>query len=124
RDSWLEGGGWDPGRWGRWPTSGELRAVAPDRLVALWSHDHHALWVSDRVLRELGLDAATHDPPAGTLRRHADGTPTGVLQETAAQVVMARLPRAGQPTLERSIAAYARRLLGLGIVAVHDPGDL
>ena len=121
---WTEGGGWDPSRWGRWPTAADLRGVAPDRRVALWSHDHHALWVSERVLRELGVDARTPDPPGGTFRRDAGGSPTGVLQETAAQVVIARLPRPDRDHLERAIARYAGSLVALGVVGVHDPGDL
>jgi predicted amidohydrolase YtcJ len=121
---WIEGGGWDPARWGRWPTAGDLRGVATDRRVALWSHDHHALWVSDRVLRELGVDAATPDPPGGAYRRIAAGEPDGVLQETAVGAVVARLPAPDQAALERAIATYAGTLLALGVTGVHDPGDL
>ena len=123
-DGWVEGGGWDPLRWGRWPTAADLRGVAADRRVALWSHDHHALWVSERVLRELGVDASTPDPGGGSFRREAGGSLTGVLQETAAQVVVGRLPRPDREHLERAIATCARTLVALGIVAVHDPGDL
>src|SRR5262245_45106683 len=28
-DAWIEGHGWDPDRWGRWPTAADLEAVAP-----------------------------------------------------------------------------------------------
>src|SRR4051794_25428773 len=45
--AWLEGHGWDSDRWGRWPTAADLEAVAPGRRVALWAHDHHALWASE-----------------------------------------------------------------------------
>jgi predicted amidohydrolase YtcJ len=123
-DGWIEGGGWDPARWGRWPTAADLGDTAGGRRVALWSHDHHALWVNDRVLAELGLDAATADPPGGSFRRDPSGRPDGVLQETAVQRVVARLSAPTREALERAIAAYGRTLLALGIVGVHDPGDL
>ncbi|HEX6868495.1 MAG TPA: amidohydrolase family protein, partial [Candidatus Limnocylindrales bacterium] len=45
-DAWIEGHGWDSDRWGGWPTADDLERVAPGRLVALWAHDHHALWAS------------------------------------------------------------------------------
>ena len=44
--AWLEGHGWDSDRWGGWPTADDLARVAPGRKIALWAHDHHALWAS------------------------------------------------------------------------------
>ncbi len=40
------------------------------------------------------------------------------------QAVVSRIPVPGRAQLESAIAAYAQRLVALGIVAVHDPGDL
>ncbi len=123
-DAWIEGGGWDVERWGRWPNAADLRGAAPGRRIALWSHDHHSLWVSERVLTELKVDASVVDPPGGTFRRDAAGAPNGVFQEMAVQVVVDRLPVPGRDALERAMAAFARSLLALGLVGVHDPGDL
>jgi predicted amidohydrolase YtcJ len=123
-DAWIEGGGWDPAAWGRWPVAADLLAVAGDRRVALWSHDHHALWVSPRVLAELGVSSDTPDPPGGAFRRAADGSPDGVLQETAVAAVVDRLPPPSRSALEGAIRAYGATLASLGVVGVHDPGDL
>ena len=49
-DAWLEGHGWDADRWGGWPTADDLERVAPGRRIALWAHDHHALWASHAAL--------------------------------------------------------------------------
>jgi predicted amidohydrolase YtcJ len=123
-DAWMEGGGWDPADWGRWPRAEDLRAVARDRRVALWSHDRHALWVSEAVLRELGIDRSTPDPAGGALRRDRDGEPNGVLQEAATELVIARLPVAGAADIEGAVETYGRSLVALGLVGVHDPGDI
>ena len=121
-DDWLEGAGWDPAAWGRWPTADDLERVAPGRRVALWSHDRHALWASRRALAEAGIDAASVDPPGGTFRRDPASSPTGVLQETAAQAV---LERVSPPTdLTAMIARFAGELLRMGLVGLHDPGRL
>ena len=48
---WIEGHGWDPDRFGRWPTADDLESVVPGRHVALWAHDHHSLWASKRIAR-------------------------------------------------------------------------
>ncbi|HET9458092.1 MAG TPA: amidohydrolase family protein, partial [Candidatus Limnocylindrales bacterium] len=121
---WLEGHGWDSDRWGGWPTADDLERVAPGRRVAIWAHDHHALWASAAALAEAGIGASTADPPGGIIRRGDDGAATGVLHETAARLVMNRVPRPTEERYERLIARLAGELVRLGVVAVHDPGAL
>ena len=123
-DAWLEGGGWDPGRWGTWPTASDLEAVAPGRKVALWAHDHHALWVSPAALAAAGIDGSTPDPPGGVIRRAADGTPTGALHEAAAGLVTAQVPRPTADEIEVAIERFVPQLLARGVVAAHDPGEI
>ncbi len=124
RDAWLQGHGWHNDRWGVWPTAADLDGVAPGRAVALWAHDHHALWASPRALALAGIDERTADPPGGLLRRDAAGHPTGVLHESAARLVVDLVPPASTAEAEAAIARLARDLVRLGIVAVHDPGAL
>ncbi|MEO5940211.1 MAG: amidohydrolase [Candidatus Limnocylindrales bacterium] len=123
-DTWLEGHGWHNDRWGVWPTADDLERVAPGRAVALWAHDHHALWVSRRALEIAGIDADRADPGGGIIRRGDDGTPTGVLHEAAARIVTDHVPAATGEVYEASIARLAHDLVRLGVVAVHDPGAL
>lgn len=123
-DAWILGQGWSPDRLGRWPTADDIEAAAPGRRVALWAHDHHSLLVSRRVLAESGIDERSDHPPGGVILRDAAGRPTGVLQEAAAALVLPRLPRDDAPAIAAAVRRYATELLGLGIVAVHDPGPL
>ncbi len=123
RGAWLEGGGWDPTRWGRWPSAADLERIAPGRRIALWAHDHHALWVSDAALAAAGIDERTADPDGGVIRRE-DGRVTGVLHEHASRLVTARIPPPAGDRLDRALEAWARMLLALGVVAVHDMGPL
>jgi predicted amidohydrolase YtcJ len=121
-DEWLEGHGWDSDRWSGWPTAADLARVAPGRRVAIWAHDHHSLWASPAALVEAGIEASTADPPGGIIRRGDDGAATGVLHETAARLVMSRVPHPTEERYERLIARLAGELVRLGVVAVHDPG--
>jgi predicted amidohydrolase YtcJ len=121
---WLEGAGWDQRRWGRWPSAAELAQVVAGRPVALWSFDHHALWVSAAALGAAGIGDDTPDPDGGIIRRGADGRPEGVLLENATRLVNRVIPPATEATLERAIGAMGRSLLSLGVVGVHDPGFL
>jgi predicted amidohydrolase YtcJ len=122
--AWLEGHGWHNDRWGVWPTAADLERVAPGRAVALWAHDHHALWVSPRALAIARIDADRGDPEGGIIRRDPDGAPTGILHEAAARLVTDHVPPASAADYEASIARLARDLVRLGVVAVHDPGAL
>jgi predicted amidohydrolase YtcJ len=123
-DDWIEGHGWDSDRWGGWPTAADLERVAPGRRVAIWAHDHHALWASAAALAEASIERPTADPDGGIIRRGPDGAATGVLHETAARLVMSLVPRPSQDRYERLIAALAGDLVRLGVVAIHDPGAL
>ena len=123
-DAWLEGYGWDADRWGRWPTAEDIEAVAPGRRAALWAHDHHALLASRAALAEGGVDAATPDPVGGVIRHAADGTPEGVLYESATRLVSTLIPLPSQADLRTALVKTGRALLELGVVAAHDPGPL
>ncbi|MEX1168919.1 MAG: amidohydrolase family protein [Chloroflexota bacterium] len=123
-DAWLEGHGWDPDRWGRWPTAADLETVAPGRRCALWAHDHHALLASRAALTACGVDRSTPDPTGGVIGRAADDEPDGVLFEAAARLVSVHVPAVSVADLEVGLAAVALELLALGVVAVHDPGGL
>jgi predicted amidohydrolase YtcJ len=123
-ERWLEGHGWDPDRWGRWPTAADLEAVVPGRRVALWAHDHHAMLVSRAAMDLVGVDGDTPDPPGGVIRRGPDGAPEGVLYESATLLVTTRIPPSSQDELEARLVAVSSQLIALGVVAVHDPGPL
>ena len=122
--AWLQGAGWDQRRWGRWPTAADLVGVAPGRPAALWSFDHHAVWASGPALAAGGIDAGTTDPDGGIIRRLADGSPEGVLLENACPIVMGRVPGPSSVELRRMLGAMGRRLVALGVVGVHDPGNV
>jgi len=123
-DAWIEGHGWNNDRWGGWPTAADLERVAPNRPVALWAHDHHALWVSATALRLAGIDDGRADPPGGIIRRAVDGRPSGILHEAAARIVTDLAPPATPERYDTAIVQLARQVIRLGVVAVHDPGAL
>lgn len=122
--AWIEGAGWDADLLERWPAAADLERAAPGRLVLLWAHDHHALLVSERALAEAGIDDDRGDPDGGVIRRDRDGHATGVLHETAARLVARLLPASSGERVAAALRPLIRELVGLGLVAVHDPGGL
>lgn len=120
---WIVGEGWVGAGWGGKATAEVLDRAAPGRPVALWSHDHHALWVNSAALAAAGIDETTPDPPGGVIGR-SDGRPSGLLHESATALVAARIPPPDESELVDALVAFLRSLVSLGVVAVHDPGDL
>lgn len=123
-DAWILGGGWDQRRWGRWPTAAEVEAVAPGRLLAVRSFDHHALWASHAALALAGIDDGTPDPDGGIIQRDDGGKATGILLENASSLVIDRVPPPDAETAKRSLRSFGRELLALGVAGAHDPGSL
>ncbi len=122
--AWLQGGGWDQRRWGRWPTAADLDRAVPGRRAALWSFDHHAVWGSGAAIAQAGLDARTVDPVGGIIRRAADRSPEGVVLENACVLIMGCVPAPDEATLTRTLQRFGRQMLALGLVGVHDPGNV
>ena len=121
---WITGQGWDHNLWGgSFPTRQELDRVAPAHPVALTAKSGHATWVNSLALQRAGIGAETPDPPGGQIVRDAEGTPTGILLETASRLVGQAIP---EPTIDEVVAALRHALPEahrLGLTGVHDMGD-
>jgi predicted amidohydrolase YtcJ len=118
---WVQGGGWDHRRFGAWPTAEAIERVAPGRLVALRSFDHHGLWASHAALRQAGLDGSTTDPEGGFIQRTPAGDCAGVLLENACDLIVDRIPAPEPDAVGRAVTTLGRKLLELGVVGAHDP---
>lgn len=73
---------------GRELTRQMLDEVSPDRPCYLDCADYHSVWVNSAALDEMGITAATPDPPGGHIHRDAEGNPSGLLDETAVTTVV------------------------------------
>ncbi len=68
-----------------------LDEVTGDTPTILRAWDYHTAWVNTAALRAGGITADTPDPELGRYVRDADGTPTGTLQEAAANDFIANV---------------------------------
>jgi len=102
--AWIKGWGWSQEKWHPpvFPTRDELDAVAPDTPVVLSRVCGHAAWVNSRALEIAGITTDTTDPPGGEIIRDNDGRPTGVLVDTAIDLVSRHIP---DPTGEEKVGA-------------------
>jgi hypothetical protein len=124
KNAWIVGYGWNQEVWklGRFPTAAELDAVLNDRPVLLHRVDAHASWVNTKALEMAGITRDTPDPAGGKIERDANGKPTGVLVDSAMELVnkVVPLPTPAQArgTLDNALAALAKA----GLTSVHDAG--
>ena len=96
-DAFVYGAGWEYGFFppGGLPTKEILDEYYPNRPVEIMSGDGHSLWVNSKALTMAGITRNTPDPAGdshGIIIHDAKGEPTGVLEEAAKQLIMARLP--------------------------------
>ena len=118
---WLRGHGWNQNIWPEgFGSITELDQVAPHIPVYLTAKSLHAAWVNSAALRLAGIDEHTPDPQDGIIVRDAHGAPTGILLESAMQLVEKAIPTPGQSAITQAIANAQKKLWTLGITGVHD----
>jgi len=123
---WVIGSGWDEGKLAerRYPTAAELDAAAPKNPVWLENGTGHYGVANSAALKLAGIDANTAAPPAGTIEHYAGGEPTGVLKETAAELVTRLVPEATFEQRRAAIKHMLGRLHAEGMTGFKDPNIL
>ena len=111
--AWITGRGWTPDMFpANTATSAALDLAFPDRPVLLTDRDGHQSLANQVALRLAGINRSSIAPPGGAIDRARDGTPTGLLRETAAAPVRERIPPPSADevysALQETMAAAAR----------------
>ena len=123
--AWIVGVGWIESKWAPpvFPTRHDLDAVVGDRPVVLERADGHAVVVNSRALEIAGIGRATPDPAGGQILRDAStGEPTGMLIDTAMDLVRRHVPHATDAELALALEAGAARSVRLGWTSLQDAG--
>ena len=122
---WIVGRGWNQEVWEgeAFPAKEELDAVAPDVPVVLRRTCGHAAWVNSKALEMAGITRDTANPQGGEIIKDADGEPTGVLIDTAMNLVTNLVPPFTEEQHRRALLAAQKELLGYGITTAHDLGS-
>jgi predicted amidohydrolase YtcJ len=120
--TWIVGRGYDQNMLldRRHPTREDLDSVAPHHPVVLRHTSGHVLTCNSAALAAAGVTPSTADPQGGAIDRDRGGAPTGVMKESAMDLVTAQIP---PPTVEEGAAAIVRAtetLSAHGITSVSD----
>ncbi len=120
-DEWVILSGAHVERWPekRLPEAVELDAAGRGRPVMVCSFELHTLACSTAALRAAGITADTSDPPAGTIVRR-DGEPTGLLLESAGQLVRDVIPTRNDEEYRCDVERGLKAFYSYGVVELHE----
>ncbi|WP_434479316.1 amidohydrolase [Gemmatimonas sp.] len=122
--AWVEGRGWDEGKFAerRLPTAKDLDTASPDNPVWLQQTTGHYGVANSVALAKAGITKDTRDPPNGTIDRNPDGTPTGILKESAQGLVRRLIPGRSMQQTEAGMRDLAQAFAAEGMTGLKDPG--
>jgi predicted amidohydrolase YtcJ len=137
--AWIAGRGWHQEKWDEVPAGAvdgvpvhaTLSAASQDNPVVLGHASGHAAFANAKAMELAGIDAATPDPPGGTIVRDAAGNPTGLLRENADALVYGVMDAALEARSEeekwtefvRVVELAAEEALSNGVTSFHDAGS-
>ncbi|MDP2959754.1 MAG: amidohydrolase family protein [Longimicrobiales bacterium] len=121
---WITGRGWDEGKLEelRYILAADLDSVAPQNPVWLVHTMGHYGAANSAAMRLANLIRATPDPVGGTIDRAPDGTPTGVLKESAQRLVGGLVPGYSTEQVRAGIRDLARAFNAECMTGAKDPG--
>ncbi len=118
---WIRGHGWNQNDWPEgFGSAQDLDAAAPNHPVFLTAKSLHAGWANSAALQRAGISRATPDPSGGRIERDAAGDPTGILFESAMNLIYEAIAPPTLPEIIRAINEAQTNLWRMGITGVHD----
>ncbi len=120
---WISGNGYNEALLpeGRHLSRHDLdRASAAHPMIIIRTCGHIAV-ANSKALELAGITADTADPPGGVIVRDDRGEPTGVLQETAMNLVSKLIPDVTEDEMAHAIRTALGHQLSLGITSATDP---
>lgn len=121
QQGWVLGGGWDQN------VCDDPRSIRrqlldeffPSIPVALYSKDYHSRWCNSLALKLCGIDSESSDPAGGIIFRDAQGQPTGILSESAAEQVNKFSQEPASEQITQAIRASIQDIYRFGLTSLH-----
>jgi len=120
--TWVVGEGWDETLWPVkvLPTRWDLDEVSGQHPVYLSRVDGHIAVANTRALQLASVTVASKDPAGGKIDRGEDGTPNGILRETAKEAVAAVIPKPTPEKRRQAIDLALADLASHGVTSAQD----
>lgn len=103
-----------------YPTLARLDEIAPAHPVLLLRYCGHISVVNSLALEAAGVTPQTPDPQGGTYVKDAKGRFTGVVHETAQDVIRDAVPKPAPEVVDAILGGVLKELLQHGITSIVD----
>ncbi|HEY0003464.1 MAG TPA: amidohydrolase [Pyrinomonadaceae bacterium] len=123
---WVTGRGWIETFWkpAVFPTRQELDRIAPRNPLFLTRADGHGAVANSAALKIAGIDKNTQNPFGGEiLKDRQTHEPTGMLLDSAKELVTRHIPAPTRQELERAFLLGVRREMELGWCEIQNAGS-
>jgi predicted amidohydrolase YtcJ len=117
---WILGHGWNQNVWGNWPLASELDAIAPNNPVYLTAKSLHAGWANTTAMKFANITSQTSHPHNGQIQHDAKGNATGILLETAMELVERAIPESTIDDIASAMEKAQPILWKMGLTGIHD----
>ncbi|NTU74808.1 MAG: amidohydrolase, partial [Anaerolineaceae bacterium] len=121
--------GWQQNDWppssagapaGAFPTAADLDVIATDKPIYLTAKSLHAAWANSAALKLANISDTSLDPVGGEYQRDHTRKVTGILLESAMEVVHNVVPKPTQAEITAMIERAQKTLWKMGLTGVHD----
>lgn len=120
----ITGTGYNEVKLGGQPTRAILDRVSAFHPIILIHTSFHLSAVNSMVLTMNGINRSTQDPAGGAFARSSDGTPDGIVKETARKLLVSTsMIAVPKPTPEEELEGYRRyfhNMLEGGLTSIGD----
>jgi predicted amidohydrolase YtcJ len=122
---WLSGGGWDHTLWAQktLPTRLDLDRVTAGHPAIFLRVDGHIAIANSAALAAAGVTGKTVAPQGSAIDLDARGEPTGILRETAEDLVGKLIPPPTQEERRRGLEVAIADAVSHGLTSVQDFSD-
>lgn len=85
----ILGLGWNQENWdeGRYPTVKDIDPITPENPCFLTHYNFHIYFANSKLMDEKGITSDTEPPEGGKIVRDEEGSPTGVFEENAIDLI-------------------------------------
>jgi predicted amidohydrolase YtcJ len=122
KGQWITGGNWDHENWtpARLPTRELIDDATKNWPVFVNRLDGHMSLANSLALKLAGVDKNTKDVPGGVIVRDTEGNPTGILKDSAQELVEKVIPAPSEEQIRTAIKAAQTYANSQGVTSVQD----
>jgi predicted amidohydrolase YtcJ len=119
---WVLGRGYDQNMLAehRHPTRRDLDEAVPDHPLVLWHTSGHVLTCNSKALERAEITAGSENPAGGEIERDEHGEPTGLLKESAMELMGRIIPPPGTEESSEAILRAMEVMASFGITSATD----